>query len=368
MGNRRITLGQLSAAAWAAVIAPAVGVLPGVTARQAGIGAWLAPLMALPLALLLGRVLAKVNQCGLAETLVRRFGTKIGKSLIIIYIIWALALGSARLRLSGRRLLYTAQRETGLWFVPVVLVVLAVWLVCRKAEAFVRAAAIFSRILTAALLSMLVLTAVRIRPENLLPLWTGGFLPTLKGIVPSLGVLGYGVYAAFLWDGDGCAEFAGWRIAGGCGVLLWLQMAVLGNLGAELTAALEDPFLTLSKLVGAAGAFRRLESLICALWLLGDLALLALLLWSCRRMFGVLLPGRKDWVAVALATAALAAGALFVFRDAMLAQKFECGPALWGNLILGVGVPLLLGLGAARSKKRAYLVPNPQENGRYRCR
>ena len=58
MENGRITAGQLSAAAWAAVLAPAVGVLPGVTARQSGIGAWLAPVVAFPVVLLLGRALA----------------------------------------------------------------------------------------------------------------------------------------------------------------------------------------------------------------------------------------------------------------------------------------------------------------------
>ncbi len=350
MENGRMTAGRLSAAAWVAVLAPAVGVLPGVTARQAGMGAWLAPLAVLPIVLLLRRVLTGLNRCGLAESFVRLLGKKLGGILTIIYMVWAVTLGSARLRLSGRRLLFTAQRETGLWFVPVVLVVLAVWLAWGKADAFVRAAAIFSRILTLMLLAVLGLTVFQIRRDNLLPLWTEDVFPALKGGVPVLGVLSYGIYAAFLWDGDRVGTCSRRRIVGACAVLLLLQVAVLGNLGAELTAALEDPFLTLSKHVGVEGAFQRMESLVSALWLLGDLALLGLLLWACRRMLGVLAPQCKGWVAAVSGAAAISAGALLVFRDPLLAQKFEYGPALLGNLLLGLDVPVLLaGLNGKRT-------------------
>ena len=277
-------------------------------------------------------------------------GRKVGGALTIIYIVWAITLGSARLRLSGRRLLFTAQRETGLWFVPVALVVLAVWLACGKVDAFVRAAGVFSRVLTLTLLAVLGLTVIRIRAENLLVLWAQDILPVLKGVAPVLGVLGYGVYAAFLWDGNRVEAGSGQRIVGSCGMLLLLQVAVLGNLGVELTAALEDPFLTLSKHVGVEGAFQRLESLVSALWLLGDLTLLGLLLWACRRMLGVLLPSCEGWVAVVPGAAAISAGTLFVFRDPMLAQKFEYGPAILGNLILGLVVPVLLaGLDVTRT-------------------
>ena len=341
MENGRIGARRLRAAAWAAVLAPAVGVLPGAAVRQAGMGAWLAPLAALPVMLLLGRALEKLSHRGLAETFVTVLGKSVGGALTTIYIMWALMLGSARLRLGGRRLLFTAQRATGLWLAPVVLVLLAVWLACGRAESCVRAAAVFSRVLALALLAVLGLTVFRIKAENLLPLWSQDAVPVLRGVVPVLGVLGYGVYAAFLRESDETGGDTG-RIVGACGVLLLLLVAVLGNLGVELTAALEDPFLTLSKQIGAEGAFQRVESLVSALWLLADLALLALLLLACRRMVGVLLPGCKGWVVVLAAALAISAGALLVFRDPRLAGEFETGPGLWGNVVLGAGVPLLL--------------------------
>jgi len=332
----------LTAAAWAAALAPAVGVLPGATARIAGEGAWLAPVAALPAVLALGCVLGRLARQGLAQTFLRLLGGVLGRILTIIYIVWALVLASARLRLSGQRLLFTAQREVDPWFFLCVLVAAAGWLAWGKADAFVRSAAIFSRILTLTLAAVLVLTLFRIRADRVWPLWTEDVLPTLKAAVPVLGVLCYGVYAAFLWEGE--AEEGGWkrRAEGGCAALALLGLSVLGNMGAELTGVLEDPFVTLSKYVGVKGAFQRVESLVSALWLLGDLAMIGLLLWACRRMVMVIAPGWKGaWVVPAGAAVVLLGDGL-VFRDALLARRFECGLALWGNLVLGAAVPTVL--------------------------
>lgn len=349
----RITAGQLTAAAWAAVLAPAVGILPGVAVRQAGMGAWLAPLVVLPAVLLLGYVLGRLARQGLTQAFLRLLGGLGGRTLTIIYIMWALLLACARLRLSGQRLLFTAQREVGLGFFLGALAVMAAWLARGKADAFIRAAALFSRLLTLALAAVLGLTVFQVRVENLFPLWTQDILPVLKGAVPTLGVLCYGVYAAFLWEGQS-AQGRGWkrRTVGGCGMLVLLQLAILGNMGAELTAALENPFITLSKHVGVEGAFQRVESLVSALWLLGDLALVVLLLWACRRMVEVLAPKWNGKRVVLAGAGIVLAGAGVVFRDAILAQQFEYKLAPLGNLVLGAGVPVVLFLLDKRREQR----------------
>lgn len=335
MEQERVEAGKLTGAVWAAVLSPAVGILPALTARLGGQGGWLAPLVALPAILLLTRVWGRLAQ---RKDLPGGTG---GRLLTIIYIMWALALACARLRLSGQRLQFTAQRETHLWFFLPILAGIAAWLVWGKADAFVRAAAVFGRVLTLALVAVLGLTLFQMRPENLFPLWTGDVLPVLKAAVSALGVLCYGVYGAFLWDG---AQAGGVkrRVSGGCAILAALLLSVLGNMGAELTAALEDPFLTLSKHVGVEGAFQRVESLVSTLWLLGDLALLGLLLWACRRMMRALMPRwRGRWVAV-VGAAAILLGSGLVFRDAISAQRFEYVLAPLGNLVLGVVVPCAL--------------------------
>lgn len=351
MEKGRITAAQLTAAAWAAVLAPAAGILPSLTARLAGQGGWLASLIALPAALVLVKVLGRLTAGrGLAGAIMEVLGRSAGRVLTFIYIMWALALAAARLRLSGQRLLFTAQRETGLWLFLIVLAAMALWLAWGKADAFVRAAAVFGRVLTLALGVVLGLSVFQMRPENLFPLWTQDVLPVIETALPTLGVLCYGAYAAFLWDGTGRDVGVKRRTAGGCGVLSLLVLAILGNMGAELTAALEDPFLTMSRQVGVQGAFQRVESLVSALWLLGDLALVGLLLWACRRMVEAIMPRWKgEWAALAGAAVSLL-GAGVVFRDALLAQWFEYTLAPLGNLVLGAVTPAALYLLGKRKK------------------
>ena len=312
-------------AAWAALLSPAAAVLPSLAARLGGGAGWLSPLVAFPVLLLLMRTWRSMENNG-----------GVPRALTIIYIMWALLLGAARLRLSVRRLQFTAQRETNLWLFLFAVAVGAAWLAWGERSVFLRTAAVFGRVLTAALAGVLGLTLFEIRPEELLPLWTEDVVPVLKSAGSVLGVLCYGVYGAFLRDGTPRRETG--RTLAGCGVLTLLLLSVLGNLGAELAGALEDPFLSLSRHVGVAGAFQRVESLISALWLLGDLALLGLLLQACR---GLLNEGEGRWAApVGAAVMVLLVGS--VFHEAVQAQRFEYIVMPVGNLVLGGVVPCTL--------------------------
>lgn len=312
-------------AVWAALLSPAVAVLPTLAARLGGSVGWLAPLVALPALLLLVRAWQRMAQRG-----------SLPMGLTIIYIMWALLLGAARLRLSVRRLQFTAQRETNVWLFLLAVVAGAVWLVWGDTATFLRAAAVFGRVLTVALAGVLALTLFQVRAEELLPVWTGDVLPVLKAAAAVLGVLCYGVYGAVVWDGTP-ARITG-RAMGGCGLLSLLLLSVLGGLGAELTGELEAPFLALSRRVGVTGAFQRVESLISALWLLGDLALLGLLLLACRKLLA-----RWKGHRVVLGGAAvilLLVGT--VFHSAVPAQRFEYLVVPLGNLVLGGVVPCVL--------------------------
>lgn len=326
-GNDR-TMG----AVWAAVLAPATASLPVLAARLGGQGGWLAPLAVLPALLLLMRTWGALAR-----------QKPLPKSLTIIYIVWALLLAAARLRLSGRRLQFTAQRETNLWFFLLVLAAGAAWLAAGKRETFLRAAAVYGRVLTFALVGILGLTLFQAQTENLFPLWTGDVLPAFRAAVSVLGVLCYGVYGAFLQTGAQNGLRA--KLGGGCVLLAALLVSVQGNLGAEFAGALEDSFLTLSRRVGVEGAFQRVESLVSALWLLGDLALFGLLLQACRR----LLP---PWNGGKMALAGVGVILLLtgtIFRTAAWAQWFEYTLAPLGNLVLGAVVPCAL---YVREKRR----------------
>lgn len=334
---------------WAAVLVPAAGVLPVLTARQAGQAGWLAPLAVLPAVLLLVKVLGELTaERGFADVLLDAPGKWTGRVLTIIYIMWALLLAAARVRLSARRLEFAAQQETGLALFLIVPVLAALWLIRGRVSAFVRTAAVFGRVLTVILTVLLILMLFQVRAENLLPLWFGDAVPVIKAALSGFGVLCVGVYGVFLKDGAEGERNVGWRVVGGCAVLGLLVLVVLGNMGTELTVALEDPFLTLSRQVGVKGAFQRAESLVAALWLLGDLAYLGMLLWACRRLMAAAFGGSLYRWGTPICAGLGLLGAETLLRDAALARRFEYAAAPWGNLILGAAVPCVLYLLARR--------------------
>ena len=84
MEEDKISRTQLAALVWAGTLAPAAELLPAVTLPQAGKGAWLAPVAAIPLVLAAGWLLGRLGEgCGLA----RRPGSSwAGKAVLLIYI------------------------------------------------------------------------------------------------------------------------------------------------------------------------------------------------------------------------------------------------------------------------------------------
>lgn len=180
----------------------------------------------------------------------------------------------------------------------------------------------------------------------ILPLW-GEDLPAIGvAALPVLGLLGYVVFAAFLGDRviprtGGRKKAMGWAV-GLCLTLTALQAVCLGNFGPGLSIRMNTPFFMMVKGIGIAGTFQRVESVILALWVLADLALLGLLAAACAAMVRTLLPvqGRKR-VALPLVLLALA-GALWLFPDAFFLTRTMERAALAGNLVAGFVLPLVL--------------------------
>src|SRR5699024_8850942 len=116
--------------------------------------------------------------------------------------------------------------------------------------------------------------------------------------VPLLGVLGYGVFAAFLLGDTEPSPRRGrdWTLwaGGGCLLLGAEQAVVIGNLGPQLAQRLDSPFFALAKSVGVEGAFQRVESIIAALWTFADLALLGVLAFALWKMAEQLFPKAKQ--------------------------------------------------------------------------
>ena len=209
-----------------------------------------------------------------------------------------------------------------------------------------RAGEVFYLALAIGLGLSLAMGAFQMDPGRILPLW-GEDLPAIgAAALPVLGLLGYVVFAAFLGDRviprtGGRKKAMGWAV-GLCLTLTALQAVCLGNFGPGLSIRMNTPFFMMVKGIGIAGTFQRVESVILALWVLADLALLGLLAAACAAMVRILLPvqGRKR-VALPLVLLALA-GALWLFPDAFFLTRTMERAALAGNLVAGFVLPLVL--------------------------
>ena len=357
MKQDKISRTQLMALLWAGVLAPAAEQLPALLLPSAGKGAWLSVLAAAPLVLAADWVLDRLAGRRGAAALRAWGGPVLGRGLILIYIVWAQILLAVRLRLCAQRLVSSGYRDGALWFFLGAAALLALWMGLGQLPAFARAGQLFLAALLAVGGVVLVLSVSQARVERLLPVWREDLPGVLYGALPAAGVIGWGMFTAFLSPQvREQGERRGWHWLfwgmGSCAVLSLAQAVILGNLGAGLAAELDNPFFALAKSVGVEGAFQRVESIVAAVWTFADLTMAGVLLFAVRELAGALTSrpvGRPAVLACVLVGVVLALSAF----SGGAARRWSREIIPWGNLILGLGVPVAAELFRwARGKRR----------------
>lgn len=94
--------------------------------------------------------------------------------------------------------------------------------------------------------------------------------------------------------------------------------------------------------IGIEGTFQRVESVIIALWVFSDLALLNLLAGSCSVLAQSVFSLKERKHAVLPLLLLALAGAWFLFPDAFSLERWMEGPARIGSLLFGFVIPVLL--------------------------
>lgn len=359
MSNDKISLRQLLRLLFAALLSPMIQILPRETVALAGKAGWLSALFALPAVLLLclayRSALGGLEGGGMAEGLEGAFGRRAARLLVLLYLLWGILLLGWNTRWCAYRALSVDYRNAPMPLFILALLALALWLGHKSLSAFCRAGEIFALALGAALALALALSALRTEWNNVGPIWVEDLPGAVGGAAPVLGLAGYGVLGAFLAGQVQRREEDRGRLprwgALWCALLAVFQLIAIGCFGPGLLRRMETPFFMLLRVVGVPGAFERVESLIMSLWLLADLAFLGLTLTACRTMAGYLFPGWNHlWVSLGIAAAA-AALALFTLSNLFsLAWVLERIVPV-GNLLLGVGIPLLAGAVVAWKKR-----------------
>lgn len=335
---------QLQLLLWASVMPAAAELLPGVTTPAAGRAAWLGALAAIPLVLAGGWGVWRLCREGpLDQGLRRALGPWLGGGVILAYVLWGQILLTLRLRCAAQRLLAAGSRDGSLWFFIGVLAAMALWMGLGRVDTLGRAGVVCFAALAVALGTVLALAAGQVRAVNLLPLWTQDLLPAAGSGLVNAGTVGWGIFAAFLLPQARPREGRRWvrRLVGGCVVLAVAQLVVLGAFGPVLTGELSGAFFVLAKSIGVEGAFQRVESVVTALWTLGDLMALAAILQVQRLLLRGLFPRLKEKAVPVGAVLLGAVSALAAFPSGLAAAGYNRLAAFPGGVIMGAAVPLL---------------------------
>lgn len=320
-----------------AALAPgALSLLP-VMAAWAGRLAWLGAALALPVGLWLCSLWRTLGEEDLSRGLRRSFGNLGGGLFQLLYLGWGLLLLTGSAQRYADRLMTTVQGEAVRWLFLTVGLVLCLWLGRGDGTVLARTAKLIFLATLAVVGIALLLALPALDWRNLWPPakedWAG--LPA--GVALACSLAGYGVYALCLPQRPGDRiETRPWA-AGGSAALTALIIIVVGAFGPALTARMTEPFLFLLQGVEVPGAFQRGEAALTAALALADLLLLALLTWSCGRLWQDLTRSRMKWVGAALPAGAFLLAGFFSGREATWWFARIVAPV--GNLIFGIGIP-----------------------------
>ena len=295
---------QLRALCYTAALAPASSLIPKVTAKIAGSGSWIAPLIALPVILILILLLSEFmkmrrNGEGLGELILRTGGSGFGSFALILLAAFMLFDGGFILRSAAVRFTATIFPSSGPWFFMVIMLGMAATASLGSVKALPRAARVFAPILTAVLILTLVFAFSSVDKAKLLPVSRSDtadlFLSSLIVVEIYAGIL---TFAAVLEDQ--CPRKRGrfkshvlWTILT-CLLLTVLSAVIIGSYGATLTAKLSSPFFSMTRDVTLFRTVERIEALVAALWVMSDFTLLALLLISAGHLLRLVLGHKPE--------------------------------------------------------------------------
>ena len=262
--------------------------------------------------------------------------------MALLFLLWGLFLLVINAARCARRL--TMAEGTPVFFSAVVLV-LAVWMAAGGLPAFVRTCEIFYLAIAAGLAGIVILGGLRVKPEYVLLFSREEVaqVPTVALFV--LGIVSIGLYGLFLAGsvtvrpGDR-ARVVRWTLIWFL-VLALILFLIIGTFGAPLMEITQRPFFQMVSGLGLTGAFQRLEALVSALWMLGDVALLGLLLFGVKRLTAAVSGQPERRWSVVLAGALAFVGGEFLAGKKDLLQLSEQSLMPLGSLMMG-GVLLLV--------------------------
>lgn len=293
MEQKKLSGGQFGILTFVMMMAPLIHAVP-TRIINAGRGSWLLPIPAmLPLILLtwgLFHCLRRMpGESGLGDVYFLAFGNRWGRLCCGLSAAWAMMLMVINLRFYAERYISAVYPETGMLLFYLVMSLFQIWIVKDSFEKLARAGKFFLWGVLITLLVVILFTASKVKLYNIWPVTDSSWLDAGLGALRLSTAIGMVVPAGFLLgkvDWQSKKKESVWWALALMAIMIVVSIGVLGVFGPELTQKLQIPFFALSKEVSITGAAERLESIITAMWMMSDTALLGVLIYAGEHALG----------------------------------------------------------------------------------
>ena len=354
-----------------ALLSPILRLIPGAAALQGGKAAWLGPLAALPLLLLYVRFLKRLRGAmqegeSLPELTLRALGNRAGRPVLLALGGWLLLYGGFVLRSGADRFLITVFSHSSAEVFVISMGLLALLAALGPMQSLVRVARMIAPVMFATLLLILLAALGGLDPAELWPLTLLDTEALLRGAVPSLDILAFGLAASCFFRAGPAQDPArnptpGLWLLGMALLMTAVGAGIQGRFGPALSARLSVPFFTLVRNLVFFQSMERMEALVVALWIFPDFLLTGLTLHAAQHCLRLAIgkppqPGEKRpdmkngrWIIVLGAAVSIVLGLLLAPTPAAL--------LLWSRWIiplasLAVALVILPGIYAVGKIKK----------------
>ena len=290
--NYKFSRNQLLALCTVCLLVPALRLFPASSARLADRASWLSSPAALPLMLGYVFFLSKMMSMaapeqGLGELSIQVLGKKAAKVYLVGFSLWFILYGAFVLRTGADRLITTIYPYTSSSFFVISLGIVCIISAMCPARTLVRTAKLILPAVIGFLLLILVFSLLSVDKSNLLPVSIYDIVPVFKASLSSVNVCVGVLYSACFLHGmvieknGSFKAYAVWL----CFVtliLMFLNMAITGCFGPNLTSRLSRPFFALVRSIVFFRTVERVEALMVSLWLFPDFLVVTLVLFCAQ--------------------------------------------------------------------------------------
>lgn len=358
-GSKKISIRQAIIIFILVTFNPAIRVIPSYTAKEAKEAAWLSPIVATILFIMLVLIWQKFYKSykdssllGINTDIAGKF---IGSIINFIYLIWVVLLCSTYIRYFSIKLAGAILPEVDPNILIVSMLVLAVFFVRYGIVYLGRISEIILPILLIFFIFLVILLLTYVQKGYLIPVTFRSILPVVKGSMGISGILSYFTFIFIYGDKINNKEsIKKFGIQASIFLLITITLIIVCTVGTFshfVIKKMQLPFLAAVKEISLFETLEKIESIVVAFWIFSDFVLISffliLALHSIKSMFK--LSDGRPLVSIL--------GVLIYFLSMYLANNVFEMEALSnsflipGNIILGFIIPaIMLGIGILRKK------------------